>query len=84
MVIQQSTAHPSENSLSLCVLWFFVACSGFVLYALTAQQGVSWQDSGMLQFRIVTGDYIGNLGLALAHPLYIAIGRLFLLVALCP
>ena len=55
-------------------------CSGFVLYALTAQQGVSWQDSGMLQFRIVTGDYTGNLGLALAHPLYIAIGRLFLLL----
>ena len=80
MVIQQPTAHPSENPLSFCVLWFFVAFSGFVLYALTAQQGVSWQDSGMLQFRIVTGDYIGNLGLALAHPLYIAIGRLFLLV----
>jgi hypothetical protein len=80
MAIQQSTAHPSENSLSLCVLWFFVACSGFVLYTLTVQQSVSWQDSGMLQFRIVTGDYIGNLGLALAHPVYIAIARFFLLL----
>ena len=80
MVIQQPTAHPSENTLSFCVLWFFVACSGFVLYSLTAQQGVSWQDSGMLQFRIITGDYIGNLGLALAHPVYIAIARFFLLL----
>jgi hypothetical protein len=80
MVIQQQTTHSSENPLSFCVLWFFVACSGFVLYSLTAQQGLSWQDSGMLQFRIVTGDYIGNLGLALAHPLYIAIARFFLLL----
>ena len=80
MVIQQQTTHSPENPLSFCLLWFFVACSGFVLYALTAQQGLSWQDSGMLQFRIATGDYIGNLGLALAHPLYIAIARFFLLL----
>jgi len=77
---QQPTTRFSVKPLPLCVLWAGVACAGFLLYAATAQQGVSWQDSGMLQFRIVTGDYIGNLGLALAHPLYIAIARLFLLL----
>lgn len=80
MVIQQPTPHSSGSPLPLCALWFVVASAGFLLYALTAQQGVGWQDSGMLQFRIVTGDYSGNLGLALSHPLYIAIARLFLLL----
>ena len=45
-----------------------------------AVQGVSWQDSGMFQWRTINGDYTGNLGLALSHPLYIAIGQLFLLI----
>jgi len=62
------------------VLWTGVLCAGLILYGLTVQQGISWQDSGLLQWRILTGDYIGSLGLALAHPLYIAIGRLFLLI----
>ncbi|MDY6914394.1 MAG: DUF2723 domain-containing protein [Planctomycetota bacterium] len=30
----------------------------------------------MFQWRVLTGDYTGRLGLALAHPLYIAAGRL--------
>jgi hypothetical protein len=46
------------------------------LYFLTAQRGAGWQDSGMFQWRVLTGDYAGQLGLALAHPLYIAAGRL--------
>ncbi|MGC9454481.1 MAG: protein O-mannosyl-transferase family [Phycisphaerae bacterium] len=46
-----------------------------VLYAATCQRGISWQDSGMFQWRVATGDYTGELGLALAHPLYIAAGR---------
>jgi len=36
----------------------------------------------MFQWRILTDDYIGNHGLALAHPLYIAIGKIFLLLPL--
>ncbi len=51
-----------------------------VLYISTAQQTVSWQDSGLLQWRILTSDYSGSLGLALAHPTYIAIGRFFLML----
>ena len=64
----------------LWLLWCSAAVVFSVLYLFTAQQGVSWQDSGMFQWRILTGDYRGNHGLALAHPLYIALGRLFLLL----
>lgn len=64
----------------LWLLWCGAAAVFSVLYLLTAQRSVSWQDSGMFQWRIITGDYRGNLGLALAHPLYIALGRLCLLL----
>ena len=47
-----------------------------LLYALTSQRTVSWQDSGMYQWRILTGEYVTEGGLALAHPLYIAIGQI--------
>jgi hypothetical protein len=49
---------------------------GTCLYLATAQRSVSWQDSGMFQYRVITADYTGQLGLALAHPLYIAAGQL--------
>ena len=34
----------------------------------------------MFQRRVLEGDYAGGLGLALAHPLYIAVGRLVAMV----
>lgn len=80
MIEQITGRHDSNGTISSCVIWAGVLCAGLLFYGLTAQQGVSWQDSGMLQWRILAGDYVGNLGLALAHPLYIAIGRFFLLV----
>ncbi len=49
----------------------------FVLYAATAQRGVSWQDSGEYQYRILTGDYLWNSGIARAHPLYILMAQGF-------
>jgi len=48
-----------------------------VLYALTAQRGVSWQDSGEFQYRVVAGDFVWNSGIARAHPLYILGAKLF-------
>lgn len=47
-------------------------------YSLTAQRGVSWQDSGRFQYRVLRGEYFDDLGLALAHPLYIGGGRVLL------
>jgi len=69
---RQEDALPSTKGLWLACLGGFS-----LLYLLTCQRGVSWQDSGMFQWRVLTGDYSGRLGLALAHPLYIAAGRAF-------
>ena len=57
------------------VVWLALFALFTLLYLLTAQRGVSWQDSGMFQWRILNADYVGELGLALAHPLYIGMGR---------
>ncbi len=67
-----------KKGMTLPFVWgvVFVLCGS--MYILTTQPGVCWQDSGARQLRIINGDYVGDLGLALSHPLYIAIGRLFL------
>ena len=59
-------------------LWWFTFICAAMLYLLTCQRGVSWQDSGMFQWRVLNSDLTGDLGLALAHPLYIATGKLFM------
>ncbi|MHC4346502.1 MAG: protein O-mannosyl-transferase family, partial [Planctomycetota bacterium] len=45
-----------------------------VLYGLTCAPAVLWQDSGLFVYRIWHNDLQGNLGIALAHPLYILLG----------
>jgi hypothetical protein len=52
-------------------IWLSIFVLSIIFYGCTAQKCFSWQDSGMFQWRILTGDTVGNLGLALAHPLYI-------------
>ena len=75
---EPKTGSPSVRHLLLLGSLLFLL--GVALYGFTAQKGVAWQDSGTYQWRVVTGDYQGNIGLATAHPLYIAAGRLFLLI----
>jgi len=58
--------------ICLAVFVFF-----FALYAATAQRGVSWQDSGEFQYRVLAGDYVWHSGIARAHPLYIGMARGF-------
>jgi len=62
--------------LGLCALVGLVALA---VYAVTAQRGVSWQDSGIFQHRVVTGTYtdLGDGGLAVVHPWYLKSARLF-------
>lgn len=50
--------------------WLTVFTGALVLYALTANRGAQWQDSGRHILRAVTGDLHGSLGLALVHPLH--------------
>ncbi len=56
--------------LYLAVLGMMLA-----LYAVTTQHGPAWQDSGIFQWRILNFDLAGELGLALAHPLLIMLGK---------
>lgn len=51
------------------------------LYAVTAQRGVSWQDSGIFQHRVLTGTFtpLGGGGLAVVHPWYLTFARMFCL-----
>jgi len=51
-----------------------VLLAAAVLYTATCAPGPLWQDSGIYQYRIWHNDIEGNLGLALAHPLYHIIG----------
>ncbi len=46
-----------------------------VLYVFTCAPGVEWQDSGVHQYRIVTGQAENSRGLALSHPLHYWLGR---------
>ncbi len=48
---------------------------GLLLYGLTTAPGVLWQDSGMFQFRVWHEDVLGDLGLPLAHPLYVLLAQ---------
>lgn len=48
----------------------YVSLSFLLLYAFTAQRGVSWQDSGFIQLRLAALDLAGVDGLACSHPLY--------------
>ena len=56
------------------------AVAGFALYYATCMRGVIWQDSAIFQYRVWRFDLNGELGLALAHPLYIFFAKLFSLL----
>lgn len=66
-----------ENNTSLYILVFVAAA---LLYTITCAPALVWQDSGMIQYRVLNNDIKGGLGLALAHPLYyiISIGFKFI------
>ncbi|MBS3820411.1 MAG: DUF2723 domain-containing protein, partial [Phycisphaerae bacterium] len=54
--------------------WLAIVLLATAGYLATAQRTVSWQDSGEFQWRCLSGDLEGTMGLARAHPLYIAVG----------
>ena len=58
-------------------LWPWAVAAFAVLYAASAQRGLSWGDPGLFQFRILSHDIEGLGGLALAHPLYVMAGNVF-------
>jgi len=56
-------------------IYLAILLAAAAVYGLTAQRGVSWQDSGLHQLRVLNAEYTNPLGLALAHPLLIAMGQ---------
>jgi hypothetical protein len=72
MQTQGQTANYSLNGPLLQYLLTFLFA--LVLYTATCAPTVLWQDSGLFVYRILHNDLQGNLGIALAHPLYIIIG----------
>lgn len=56
-------------------VWSVLFAVAFVLYAATANRGAQWQDSGFHILRVVTGESVHPLGLALSHPLHHWLGR---------
>ncbi len=74
----ENNGNPSESGSAPTTVWsgwltFFLG--SLTLYALTANRGVQWQDSGQHILRIVTGEFNNPLGLALTHPLHHWLGR---------
>jgi hypothetical protein len=75
-----STAPPTRPWLG----WLAVFAGAMLLYGLTASTQIQWQDYGDFVMRIVAGELVNPLGLALAHPLHYWIGRASLLLPLEP
>ena len=69
-----SYRHP-DRVCSTKGLWVLAVVVFAVLYGATCQRGPSWQDSGRHQWYAWRGECYQKLGLALAHPLYIAAGH---------
>ena len=69
-----------QRLLKEYVLVFAVAV---LVYALCCAPSLEWQDSGMIQYRVLNNDIRGGLGLALAHPLFYLIAILFKNIPLC-
>jgi hypothetical protein len=66
---------PQIRAKALIVPWVASYVLFTLFYLVTAQKGLCWQDSGTRQWRILNAQYTDKLGLALAHPLFIAAGR---------
>ncbi len=57
--------------------YLVVLLAAAALYGLTAAPGPLWQDSGVVQLRVLRRDVYGDMGLALSHPLYYTLAIAF-------
>jgi hypothetical protein len=76
--ILQTSEQPGTARRSLFKAWLLTFVAAFSVYLATATHDVGWQDAGMQQLRIVTGQLHHERGLALDHPLQYYLGRLFI------
>ena len=59
-----------ETRLSLTGRYLVVLVIAGALYVVSCAPGALWQDSGLIQYRVLHNDIEGFLGLAISHPLY--------------
>ncbi|MDP6633384.1 MAG: DUF2723 domain-containing protein [Phycisphaerae bacterium] len=76
MALSESNKIDPAPGASIARTWCLCVLVFSLFYALTCQRGVSWQDSGMYQWRVIDGQYVGQRGLALGHPLYIGAAQI--------
>ncbi len=70
----------TANNNNIRLQYIIVLFAAATLYYMSVAPGILWQDSGLAQIRVLTHDFTGKLGLALAHPLYYLIAHLFQLL----
>ena len=58
----------TQSNLKLSYLTVLVLSALF--YGFGCAPGLLWQDSGLIQYRVLNHDMVGPFGLALAHPLF--------------
>ncbi len=77
--MQQDSNNIKANK-DMARYYFTVLAAAIVLYVVSCAPGVLWQDSGMIQYRVLHNDIEGGMGLALSHPLFyiLAIGTKFI------
>ncbi len=76
-----SATIPADGTVASPVYgWVIIFCLALTLYAVTCSRAIQWQDSGHHILRVVTGEVVNPLGLALSHPLHHYLGRAFVYV----
>lgn len=64
----------SKSNRKLAGSYFIVLFLSGLLYITTCAPTIVWQDSALFTWRIWNNDLQGDIGIALAHPLYILVG----------
>jgi hypothetical protein len=72
--MRETTVPIAKPSGKLLVEYVTVLAAAGLLYCLTCAPAILWQDSALFVYRMLHNDLDGNLGLALAHPLFILLG----------
>ncbi len=76
--MRNCASKPTAFTAKVTYGWLIAFVAFGVLYALTANRGAQWQDSGYHILRALTGEVRNPLGLALSHPLHHWLARLAL------